>query len=180
MWTSMILIYIYGGKKIYLVSQDCFLFNDTIANNIAYGCPNASLEQVKHAAELANAGDFIEQLPDKFNTMVGENGTKLSGGQKQRIAIARAVLHNPEILILDEATSALDSATEKLVISALEQLMATRTTIIVAHRLYLAKNADQIYVLKAGKIVEQGQHKYLLSCKNYYNKLYFTSYDKNE
>lgn len=161
-------------KKICIVSQDVFLFNDTIFNNITYGSlgQQYSFEQVKYATVIANACDFIEELPQKFNTIIGENGAKLSGGQKQRIAIARAALQNPEILILDEATSALDSATEQIVINALTSLMKNRTTIIIAHKLYLTKKADYIYVLNNSKIIEKGNHQDLIALKQNYYKLY--------
>lgn len=160
-------------KNICIVSQDIFLFNDTIYNNITYGTNTPySHEDVMKAVIAANALEFIEQSPEKFNTLIGENGAKLSGGQKQRIAIARAVLQNPQILVLDEATSALDSATEKTVNTALENLMKDRTTIIIAHRLYLTKNADTIYVLNHGKVVEQGSHEELLELKQNYYKHY--------
>lgn len=160
-------------KNICIVSQDIFLFNDTIYNNITYGATNSySDEDVMNAVIAANALEFIEQSPEKFNTVIGENGAKLSGGQKQRIAIARAVLQNPQILVLDEATSALDSATEKTVNTALENLMKDRTTIIIAHRLYLTKNADTIYVLSHGKVVEHGTHEELLELKQNYYKHY--------
>lgn len=160
-------------KKICIVSQDIFLFNDSVYNNITYGTDNHyTPEEVRNAAIAANALEFIEQCPEKFATIIGENGAKLSGGQKQRIAIARAVLQNPQILILDEATSALDSATEKMVNTALENLMRDRTTIIIAHRLYLTKEADTIYVLKNGQVVESGTHEELLDLKQNYYKHY--------
>ncbi len=163
-------------KKICVVSQDIFLFNDTVFNNITYGSNDKySFEQVKDAVIAANALEFIEQMPNQFNAIIGENGAKLSGGQKQRIAIARAVLQNPEILILDEATSALDSATEQTVNTALENLMKDRTTIIIAHRLYLTKNADYIYVLQHGNVIEEGTHEELISLKQNYYKLYYIS-----
>jgi subfamily B ATP-binding cassette protein MsbA len=160
-------------KNICIVSQDIFLFNDTIFNNIIYGAKDKySFADVKNATIAANAFDFIDQMPQQFDTIIGENGAKLSGGQKQRIAIARAILQNPQILILDEATSALDSATEQTVNNALEHLMKDRTTIIIAHRIYLTKNADYIYVLQNGKIIEQGNHEELIALRQNYYKLY--------
>jgi ABC transporter fused permease/ATP-binding protein len=149
-----------------IVPQDVILFGGTIKENIAYGKPNASDEEIFLAAKQANALNFVEGFPEKFETIVGERGIKLSGGQRQRIAIARALLKNPSILILDEATSSLDSESEKLVQEALEILMEGRTSIIIAHRLSTIRNADQILVLDNGKITEQGTHKELLELKN--------------
>lgn len=149
-------------KQIAIVPQDIFLFGGTIAENIAYGKPGASLEEITDAARKANALEFIERFPEKFDTIVGERGTQLSGGQRQRIAIARAVLKNPKILILDEATSSLDSESERLVQDALEKLMAGRTSIVIAHRLSTVRRADQIFVLDHGKLVEKGKHEDLM------------------
>jgi ABC transporter fused permease/ATP-binding protein len=149
-----------------IVPQDVILFGGTIKENIAYGKPNATDEEIFLAAKQANALNFVEGFPEKFETIVGERGIKLSGGQRQRIAIARALLKNPSILILDEATSSLDSESEKLVQEALEILMEGRTSIIIAHRLSTIRNADQILVLDNGKITEQGTHKELLELKN--------------
>lgn len=146
-----------------LVSQDVVLFNDTIANNIKYGSPDATEEQVIEAARAANALQFIEKMPDGLQTQVGDMGMKLSGGQRQRIAIARALLKNAPILILDEATSALDTESERLVQAALEVLMKNRTTIVIAHRLSTIENADNIVVMHEGKIVEQGKHAELMA-----------------
>jgi ABC-type multidrug transport system fused ATPase/permease subunit len=129
-----------------------------VRENIAYGKPTASLEEVKEAARKANALNFIETFPEQFETQVGDRGIQLSGGQKQRIAIARALLKNPKILILDEATSALDSESEKLVQEALETLMEGRTSIVIAHRLSTIRKATKIYVIQAGEIVESGNH----------------------
>jgi ABC-type multidrug transport system fused ATPase/permease subunit len=148
-------------SNIGLVPQEVLLFGGTIQENIAYGKPNATLEEIKLAAQKANALSFIESFPEGFETLVGERGIKLSGGQRQRIAIARAILKNPPILILDEATSALDSASEKMVQQALDLLMQGRTTIIIAHRLSTIRNADKIIVLSQGKIVEEGTHEAL-------------------
>ena len=149
-----------------IVPQDVILFGGTIRENIAYGKPNATEEEIVTASKQANAYNFIESFPEKFETIVGERGIKLSGGQRQRIAIARALLKNPSILILDEATSSLDSESEKLVQEALEILMEGRTSIIIAHRLSTIRSADQILVLDNGKITEQGTHQELIALEN--------------
>jgi ABC-type multidrug transport system fused ATPase/permease subunit len=149
-----------------IVPQDVILFGGTIRENIAYGKPNATEDEIIQAAKQANAYQFVEGFPEKFETIVGERGIKLSGGQRQRIAIARALLKNPSILILDEATSSLDSESEKLVQEALETLMQGRTSIIIAHRLSTIRNADTILVLNDGVISEQGTHKELLEIEN--------------
>ncbi len=161
-------------QQISLVSQDVVLFNDTVYNNIAYGISSnkVSYEKVVEAAKQANAWEYIEQLPQKLDTMIGENGTRLSGGQKQRLAIARAILKNVPILILDEATSALDNQSEKLVQEALDRLMHTRTTLVIAHRLSTVLHADKIIVMERGNIVEIGTHEELLARNNAYAKLY--------
>ncbi len=149
-------------KNIGIVPQEVILFGGTIRENIAYGKPGATLEEINEAAKKANAFDFINEFPDGMDTLVGERGVKLSGGQRQRIAIARAILKDPSILILDEATSSLDAESEHLVQQALETLMAGRTTLIIAHRLATIREADQIFVLKAGEIAESGTHNELL------------------
>lgn len=149
-----------------IVPQDVILFGGTIRENIAYGKPNATETEIREAARQANALDFIESFPEKFETLVGERGIKLSGGQRQRIAIARALLKNPAILILDEATSSLDSESEKLVQEALETLMTGRTSLIIAHRLSTIRSADQILVLDNGVIAEKGTHDELLRIEN--------------
>lgn len=146
-----------------LVSQDVILFNDTIANNIAYGSPHASEEEIIQAAKAANAWSFIESMPEGLKTLVGDQGMKLSGGQRQRLAIARALLKDAPILILDEATSALDTESERLVQAALETLMQNRTTIVIAHRLSTIEKADNIVVMHHGQIVEQGKHDDLIA-----------------
>lgn len=153
------------------VNQDAILFNDTFFNNIAFGAPDATQEDVERAARIANAHDFIMATPDRYQTLVGDRGSRLSGGQRQRISIARAILKNPPILILDEATSALDTESERLVQEALERLMKDRTTIVIAHRLSTIRNADLICVMKEGKIVEAGSHDELLSLNGHYSRL---------
>ena len=153
------------------VNQEAILFNDTIFNNIAFGVEGATMEQVVEAAKIANAHEFIMESENGYDTIVGDRGGKLSGGQRQRISIARAILKNPPILILDEATSALDTESERLVQDALEHLMKTRTTVAIAHRLSTIKNADIIYVLHEGEIVEHGTHELLLEMNGYYKKL---------
>jgi subfamily B ATP-binding cassette protein MsbA len=158
-------------EQIALVSQDVTLFNDTLANNIAYGRLDAKREQIIHAAKLAFADEFISKLPLGYETRVGENGVLLSGGQRQRIAIARAILKDAPILILDEATSALDSESERYIQSALEGIMKNRTTLVIAHRLSTIKHADKIIVMQQGCIVEQGTHQELLDLQGYYAQL---------
>lgn len=159
-------------KSMGIVSQDTFLFNNSVRNNIAYGRPDATEQEVIEAAKLANAYEFIMNLPEGFDTPLGDRGILLSGGQRQRIAIARALLHNPDILILDEATSALDTVSEHLVQQAIERLSRDRTTLVIAHRLSTVKNADKIAVLDKGQVVETGTHEELLSKGGYYAKLY--------
>ena len=154
------------------VNQEAILFNDSFFNNISFGVENATMKQVEEAARIANAHDFIMQTEDGYNTNIGDRGGRLSGGQRQRVSIARAILKNPPILILDEATSALDTESERLVQDALERLMKTRTTVAIAHRLSTIKNADEIYVLHEGHIVEQGSHDKLMSANGYYRKLH--------
>ena len=157
--------------QIAYVPQDILLFGGTIRENIAYGRPGASDEEITEAAQKAFAMDFIEQFPEKFDTIVGERGVKLSGGQRQRIAIARAILRDPAILILDEATSSLDSASESIVQSALDNLMKGRTSIVIAHRLSTIRNADNIYVLDKGKIIESGNHSTLMNQHGMYESM---------
>ena len=154
-----------------LVTQDSILFNDTVKNNILLGKENASDEEVIEALKIANAWEFVEELPKGIDTNIGDSGNKLSGGQKQRLSIARAVLKNPPIMILDEATSALDTESERLVQIALENMMKNRTSIVIAHRLSTIKNANNIVVMQKGRIVEQGKHQELLDKKGVYSKL---------
>ncbi|WP_370173311.1 ABC transporter ATP-binding protein [Leeuwenhoekiella palythoae] len=154
-----------------LVTQDSILFNDTVRNNILLGKPDASDDEVIAALKVANAWEFVSELPLQLDTNIGDSGNKLSGGQKQRLSIARAVLKNPPIMILDEATSALDTESERLVQKALENMMMNRTSIVIAHRLSTIQNADQIIVMQKGKIVEQGKHQELLALNGTYKKL---------
>ena len=158
-------------SQIAIVPQEVLLFGGTIMENIAYGKPGASLEEIQDAARLANAYDYIVDLPEGFETMVGPRGTKLSGGQRQRIAIARAILADPRILLLDEATSALDSESERLVNEALERLMQGRTSLVIAHRLSTVRHADRILVFSQGRIVESGTHEELLQLNGTYRFL---------
>ncbi len=154
-----------------IVTQDSILFNDTVSENIKLGKQEASTKEVMNASEIANAHEFINELPKQYETNIGDGGNKLSGGQKQRISIARAVLKNPPIMILDEATSALDTESEKMVQTALEKMMKNRTSLVIAHRLSTIQKADNIVVLRKGTIIEQGKHEELLAKKGEYFKL---------
>lgn len=154
-----------------MVTQESVLFNDTIYNNIAMGKENATREEIIEAAKIANAHQFIESLPDGYETNIGDDGNKLSGGQKQRVSIARAVLKNPPIMILDEATSALDTESERFVQDALEKMMENRTSLVIAHRLSTIQKADWIVVMERGVIVEQGTHHDLMDNNSVYRKL---------
>jgi len=152
-------------KLMGIVTQESFLFNDSIFNNIAFGQPEANLEEVIKAARVANAHEFIMETKNGYETVIGDRGVKLSGGQRQRISIARAIFKNPPILILDEATSALDTESEKLVQEALNNLMKNRTSLVIAHRLSTIQNADNILVIDKGSIVESGTHATLVENK---------------
>ncbi|HYJ89782.1 MAG TPA: ABC transporter transmembrane domain-containing protein [Pyrinomonadaceae bacterium] len=167
-------------RQIALVTQETVLFNDTIRYNISYGKPDASDEEIREAARIAFAADFIEEFPEKFDTVVGERGIFLSGGQRQRIAIARAVLVNAPVLILDEATSALDSESELLVQKALANLMQTKTSIVIAHRLSTIRRADKIVVMEKGRIIETGTHAELLERGGRYRRLYELQFAEKE
>ena len=155
-----------------IVTQETFLFDDSVKANIAYGVENISDDKIKDAAIAANAHEFIKKLPDGYNTIIGERGVSLSGGQKQRIAIARAIVKNPPILILDEATSSLDSESEKHVQSAIENLMSERTVFVIAHRLSTVHNANKILVLENGQIVQEGKHDELVNIEGLYKQLH--------
>ena len=159
-------------KEISLVSQDVILFDDTIKSNVLYGNPNATDNEIIQACKFAAAQDFIEKLPNKYETIIGENGVKLSGGQKQRLSIARAILKNASIILLDEATSSLDSESEAVIQKAIENLTKNKTTIIIAHRLSTVMNCDKILVFENGNIVEEGKHEFLVNNSNIYKKLY--------
>lgn len=155
-----------------IVTQEVILFNDTVANNIAYGMKDLGLEQIEHAARLANAHEFISELPNRFDTMIGERGMLLSGGQRQRISIARAILKNPPILIFDEATSSLDSESEALIQEAIENLMKDRTVFVIAHRLSSIVNSDKIIVMENGEIIDEGLNEELLQRSDRYRQLH--------
>ena len=159
-------------SQIGLVSQDVYLFGGSIKDNIAYGKPDATMDEIVDAAKKANIHDFIMELPDKYDTFVGERGTRLSGGQKQRISIARVFLKNPPVLILDEATSALDNESERFIQESLEELAKDRTTITIAHRLSTIRNADEILVVADCGIAERGTHEELLALDGIYARYY--------
>jgi len=158
-------------NQLSLVLQDVFLFNGTVSENIAYGCDGATIDQIKAAAKTACIAEYIESLPEGYDTVIGERGVRLSGGQKQRISIARSVLRNAPILILDEATSSVDMETEKEIQRAIDSIAGTRTLIVIAHRLSTIRKADKIIVLEEGKIVEHGGHDDLLAKNGAYAKL---------
>ena len=155
-----------------IVPQDAVLFNDTILENIRYGCPDASEKDVSQAIDLAHLKDFIASLPEGLGTIVGERGLKLSGGEKQRVTIARTILKNPTIIIFDEATSSLDSKSESMISAALRDISKNRTCIVIAHRLSTIVNADKILVLKDGFVSENGTHSQLLALKGHYHELW--------
>ena len=167
-------------EQMAVVFQDAFLFNGTVQENIAYGRPGASDDEVTEAARAANAHSFVLKLPEGYDTVIGERGVRLSGGQQQRVAIARALLKNPRILILDEATSAVDSETENLIQEALERLFVDRTSFVIAHRLSTVLHADQILVVEGGRIVERGRHRALLSENGVYAALYYAQFEERD
>jgi subfamily B ATP-binding cassette protein MsbA len=162
------------------VLQETVLFHAPVWQNIAYGKPGCSRQEIVRAAELANASEFIEKLPEGYDTVLGERGMTLSGGQRQRIAIARAVIRNTPILILDEPTSGLDSASEKLVFEALDRLMEGRTVVVIAHRLSTIQRADVIFVVKDGEIVERGKHEELMRMNGLYAELHNLQFKEEE
>jgi ABC-type multidrug transport system fused ATPase/permease subunit len=159
-------------QQVAVVLQDSFLFNNSVVENLLYGKPDATREELVRAAKAANAHDFILQLPQGYDTEIGERGVKLSGGQKQRLALARAILADPRILILDEATSSVDAEAEFLIQQALERVLEGRTSLVIAHRLSTVRNADKIIVLDQGRIVETGKHEELLRRGGLYSQLY--------
>ncbi len=167
-------------RQIGVVLQDTFLFNDTIMENIRFGRPEASDDEVKAAARLAHADSFVERLPEGYATVLGERGTGLSQGQRQLLSIARAALANPRILILDEATSSVDTRTERLIQAALERLLSGRTSFVIAHRLSTIRHADQVLVVEDGKIVERGRHEELLAHGGVYHNLYMSQFRRQD
>jgi ATP-binding cassette subfamily B protein len=167
-------------QQIGIVLQDTFLFSTSVMENIRYGRPEATDEEVIAAAKLARADTFIERLPEKYNTVLGERGSGLSQGQRQLLSIARAALANPRILILDEATSSVDTRTERLIQKALEELLRGRTSFVIAHRLSTIRNADQLLVLKDGEIIERGKHEELLKARGFYYNLYMSQFTQTQ
>jgi subfamily B ATP-binding cassette protein MsbA len=159
-----------------VVLQDNFMFDGTVADNIRFSQPNATMDEVKRVSAIAHCDEFVEKFPNKYDTVIGERGVKLSGGQRQRVAIARAILADPRVLILDEATSSLDSESEALIQDGLHALRRGRTTFVIAHRLSTIRSADQILVLEAGEIVERGSHDELLAAAGRYRQLYDKQY----
>ena len=159
-------------EKISLVSQETTLFDDTIKNNIKYANPDATDEELLHVAKLSSCDEFIEKLPNKYDTLIGENGIRLSGGEKQRVSIARAMIKRSSIILLDEATSALDTETESKIQNALKILTESKTTIVIAHRLSTILNSNMIYVIDSGKVVDHGKHEDLLKKSTHYKNFY--------
>ena len=159
-------------KNISLVTQDVILFDDTIKKNIAYARTDATDQEILEACKFAAADEFIDKLPNKFNTLIGENGTRLSGGQKQRLSIARAILKRSPIILLDEATSSLDADSEEIVQNAILNLTKNKTTLVIAHRLSTIHKADKIFVLKDGQIIDAGNHEFLINNSKEYKSLY--------
>jgi ATP-binding cassette subfamily B protein len=167
-------------RQIGIVLQDTFLFSTTVMENVRFGKPSATDEEVMDAIRLANADSFIERLPEKYQTVLGERGSGLSQGQRQLLSIARAALADPRILILDEATSSVDTRTERLIQKAFDQLLEGRTSFVIAHRLSTIRNADMILVLKDGQIIERGKHDELLAREGFYYELYMSQFKKQE
>jgi ATP-binding cassette subfamily B protein len=167
-------------EQIGIVLQDTFLFSQSVMDNVRFGRPNATDEEVMAAIKLANADSFIERLPEKYDTVLGERGSGLSQGQRQLLSIARAALSDPKILILDEATSSVDTRTERLIQKAFDQLLKGRTAFVIAHRLSTIRNADVILVLKDGQIIERGKHDELLAKEGFYYDLYMSQFKKQE
>jgi ATP-binding cassette subfamily B protein len=167
-------------RQIGIVLQDTFLFSTTVMENVRFGKPDATDEEVMAAIKLANADSFIERLPQKYETVLGERGSGLSQGQRQLLSIARAALADPRILILDEATSSVDTRTERLIQKAFDQLLEGRTSFVIAHRLSTIRNADMILVLKDGQIIERGKHDELLAKQGFYYDLYMSQFKKQE
>ena len=159
-------------KNLSLVSQDVILFDDSVKNNILYAKPGASDEEITKACKFAASDEFIKKLPNGYDTMIGENGVRLSGGQKQRISIARAILKESPIILLDEATSSLDAESEEIVQNAINNLTKNKTTLVIAHRLSTIHNADKIFVMKSGRIIDSGNHKSLIENCDEYKLLY--------
>jgi ATP-binding cassette subfamily B protein len=167
-------------EQIGIVLQDTFLFSQSVMDNVRFGRPDATDEEVMAAIKLANADSFIERLPEKYDTVLGERGSGLSQGQRQLLSIARAALSDPKILILDEATSSVDTRTERLIQKAFDELLKGRTAFVIAHRLSTIRNADMILVLKDGQIIERGQHDELLAKQGFYYDLYMSQFKKQE
>ena len=167
-------------EQIGIVLQDTFLFSTTVMENVRFGRPNATDEEVMAAIKLANADSFIERLPEKYQTVLGERGSGLSQGQRQLLSIARAALADPRILILDEATSSVDTRTERFIQRAFDELLKGRTAFVIAHRLSTIRNADVILVLKDGEIIERGKHDELLAKQGFYYDLYMSQFKKQE